>query len=43
MEKAVCALALITRQDPKIKSSNYDFFVRRTIDKHFGFIFLATS
>ena len=43
MEKAVCTLGLITLQDQKIKSNNYHFFVCRTFDKHFGFIFVATS
>ena len=43
MEKAVCTLGLITLQDMKIKSNNYHLFVCRSFDKHFGFIFVATS
>ena len=43
MEKAVCTLGLITLNDKKIKSNNYHFFVFLTFDKHFGFIFAATS
>ena len=43
MEKAVCILGLITLQDLKLKSNNYQFLVRRTFAKHFGFIFVATS
>ena len=43
MEKAVCTLGLITLQDQKIKSNNYHFLGYGTFDKHFGFIFVATS
>ena len=42
MEKAVCTLGLITLQNQKIKSNNYHFLCG-TFDKHFGFIFVATS
>ena len=43
IEKAVCTLGLITLQDQKIKSNHFYFFVCRTFDKYFGFIFAATS
>ena len=43
MEKAVCILGSITLQDKKIKIKLSQFFVYRTFDKHFDFIFVATS
>ena len=43
MEKAVCTLGSITHQDKKIKSKKLSIFVCPTFDKHFGFIFVATS
>ena len=41
MEIAVCTLGSITLQDMKIKK--IPIVVCPTFDKHFGFIFLATS
>ena len=43
MEKAAFTLVSITLEDKKIQSNTYHFFVRRTFDKHFGFIVSATS
>ena len=43
MEKAVCTLGSITLQDKKIKIKQLQIFECPTFDKHFGFIFVATS